>query len=56
MEELFAHPVYGASYEGYVMENIVTRLPRWQSSFYRTANGAEIDLILTKGVKEIAFE
>ena len=56
MEELFAHPVYGTSYEGYVIENIVTQLPRWQSYFYRTANGAEIDLILTKGIKKIAVE
>lgn len=56
MEELFAHPVYGTSYEGYVIENIVTQLPRWQSSFYRTANGAEIDLILTKGIRKIAVE
>ena len=56
MEDLFAHPIYGASYEGYVIENIVTRLPRWQASFYRTANGAEIDLILEKGIKKIAIE
>ena len=56
MEDLFAHPVYGASYEEYVIENIVTRLPRWQASYYRTANGAEIDLILTKGTRKIAVE
>lgn len=56
MQELFAHPVYGTSYEGYVIENIVTQLPRWQRSFYRTANGAEIDLILTKGIRKIAVE
>jgi uncharacterized protein len=56
MEELFAHPVYGASYEGYVIENIVPRLPRWQASYYRTSNNAEIDLLLTKGIKKIAVE
>lgn len=56
MEELFAHPVYGASYEGYVIENILSQLPRWQASFYRTSNGAEIDLILSKGSKIIAVE
>jgi len=56
MEDLFAHPVYGASYEGYVIENIVTRFPRWQASYYRTSNGAEIDLILTKGMRKIAIE
>ena len=56
MQDLFAHPVYGASYEGYVIENIVTQLPRWQTSYYRTSNGAEIDLILTKGMRTIAVE
>ena len=56
MEDLFAHPVYGASYEGFVIENIITQLPRWQASYYRTSNGAEIDLILTKGMKKIAIE
>lgn len=56
MEDLFSHPVYGASYEGYVIENIVTQFPRWQVSFYRTSNGAEIDLILTKGQRRIAIE
>ncbi len=56
MEELFAHPIYGASYEGYVIENIIPKFPRWQASFYRTSNGAEIDLILTKGMRKMAIE
>lgn len=56
MEELFAHPVYGSSFEGYVIENIVSRLPRWEASFFRTSNGAEIDLLLTKGERKIALE
>ena len=33
----------------YAIENIVSGLPRWQASFYRTANGAEIDLIVKRG-------
>ena len=56
MEDLFGHPIYGASFEGYVVENIITRLPRWQTSFYRTSNGAEIDLVLRKGMRKIAVE
>ena len=56
MEDLFAHPVYGASFEGYVIENIIAGLPRWEASFYRTSNGAEIDLLLTKGTKIVAVE
>ena len=38
------------------IENIVTQYPRWQTSYYRTSNGAEIDLILTKGIRRIAIE
>jgi len=34
----------------------LTRLSRWQASYYRTSNGAEVDLILTKGNKTIAVE
>lgn len=56
MEDLFGHPVYGASYEGFVIENICSQFPRYQSSFLRTSNGAEIDLILTRGQKTIAVE
>ena len=55
-QELFGHPVYGASWEGYVIENIVTRLPRWKPSFFRTSNGAEMDLVLEKGSRRIAVE
>ncbi len=55
-QELFGHPVYGASWEGYVIENIVTQLPRWKTSFFRTSNGAEMDLVLEKGPKRIAVE
>ena len=56
MEELFANPVYGSSFEGFIIENILSQLPRWQASYYRTSNGAEIDLILTKGPRTIAVE
>ena len=42
--------------EGLVIENILTQFPRWQASYFRTSNGAEIDLILTKGLKTIAVE
>ncbi|MDX8414298.1 MAG: ATP-binding protein, partial [Mariprofundales bacterium] len=56
MEQLFAHPVYGASYEGFVIENLLVRLPRWRASFYRTSSGAEIDLVLERGEKRVAIE
>jgi uncharacterized protein len=44
---LAGHPVVGASWEGFVIENILAVVPlRTMPSFYRTSAGAEIDLIL----------
>lgn len=56
MNNLMGHPVYGSSYEGYVIENILANLPRWKPYFYRTAGGAELDLVLTRGAEIIAIE
>ncbi|MBL8294124.1 MAG: ATP-binding protein [Bryobacterales bacterium] len=45
--ELAGHPVTGASWEGFVIENLLGAAPdRTMASFYRTAAGAEIDLML----------
>ena len=45
--QLSGHPVYGSSWEGFVIENLLSVAPdRTIASFYRTAAGAEIDLIL----------
>jgi uncharacterized protein len=47
-EALLGHPVLGASWEGYVTENLIALAPeRVEPSFYRTSGGAEIDLILS---------
>lgn len=44
---LAGHPVVGASWEGFVIENLLTAAPRQtKASFYRTSAGAEIDLLL----------
>ena len=56
MDDLLGHPVYGHSWEGMVIENIIHSLPEWEPAFYRTATGVEIDLILTKGRKKIVVE
>jgi len=56
MEQLFSHPLYGASYEGFVIENLLSQLPRWKASFYRTSSGAECDLVLEKAGKRVAIE
>ncbi len=54
--DLFGHPVFGSSWEGFALENILSAYPGYHSYFYRTSSGIEIDLILEKGTKRIAFE
>jgi predicted AAA+ superfamily ATPase len=50
MDQLAGHPVVGASWEGFVIEALLAAAPeRVKASFYRTASGAEIDLILELG-------
>ena len=50
MTELLGHPVIGASWEGFVMENLLAVAPEHtRASFYRTAAGAEVDLVLELG-------
>ena len=44
---LAGHPVAGASWEGFVIENLLAAVPPGTAaSFYRTQAGAEIDLVL----------
>jgi uncharacterized protein len=50
MDELAGHPVVGASWEGFVIESLLAAAPeRTKAGFYRTAAGAEIDLVLELG-------
>lgn len=45
--DLLGHPVAGKSWEGFVIENVMATLPQGvQAFYYRTAGGAEIDLVL----------
>lgn len=47
LDELLGHPVAGASWEGFVIENLIGAAPRGTDAFfYRTRAGAEIDLLL----------
>lgn len=46
-EELLSHPIAGMSWEGFVIESLLETAPtRTEAFFYRTAVGAEIDLLL----------
>ena len=47
LEQLVGHPVVGMSWEGFVLENLLSVRP-WRSPafFYKTSGGAEIDLLI----------
>ena len=46
-QTLFSHPIVGASWEGFCVEQIINILPpRWDVNFYRTLAGAEVDMVI----------
>ncbi|MEO8083327.1 MAG: ATP-binding protein [Ardenticatenales bacterium] len=53
---LFAHPTFGSSWEGYVIQQVLNTASGWRASFYRTAAGAELDLVLERGGRRVAIE
>jgi len=53
---LLGHPIFGSSWEGFALENILSEFPQFRPSFYRTSAGAEVDLILEKGQDRFAVE
>ncbi len=49
-EQLMGNPKMGASWEGFVIEQLIPSIPlNRQFFFYRTHDGAELDLVITKG-------
>jgi len=57
LDDLLGHPVAGASWEGFAIENLLSCLPTLASAwFYRTAAGAEIDLVIEHGMRLTAIE
>ncbi|MDR3670977.1 MAG: ATP-binding protein [Holophaga sp.] len=49
MEDLLGNPSAGASWEGFVIEQILAAVPAsWRPTFYRTSAGAELDLVLER--------
>lgn len=58
--ELHDHPIRGASWEGFVIEDVLRREriahPATQAYFWRTAAGAEVDLVLDRGHERVALE
>jgi hypothetical protein len=57
VNDLLGHPSTGASWEGFCIEQICGLLPPGvQVSFYRTAAGAELDLLVERGSRKLGFE
>ena len=57
VNDLLGHPTTGASWEGFVIEQIAAHLPSGASlSFYRTAAGAEMDAVVELGGQRMGFE
>lgn len=56
MHTLRAHPRYGASWEGFGLEQVLIRLGDRDAYFWRTQRGAELDLLLLKRGKRWGFE
>jgi len=58
IEDLYGHPIVGASWEGLVIEHLIGS-PRNQAAepyFYRTVAGAELDLVISAPTEMRAFE
>lgn len=53
---LIGSPLFGPSWEGMVIENTIASLHDCKFSFYRSAAGEELDLIVERGGKTAAIE
>jgi predicted AAA+ superfamily ATPase len=56
IDALFAHPKLGASWEGFVIEQICCAAPRSRAYFWATHTGAELDLLLLHKGRRMGFE
>ncbi len=56
MKELLSHPKAGASWEGFVIEQVLAREPHDEAGFWATHQGAEMDLILRRGSRIFGVE
>jgi len=55
--DLLGHPVYGSSWEGYVIEQVLGVLGgRWEAFFFRSSSGLECDLVLQRSRRRLVIE
>jgi uncharacterized protein len=55
-QSLLHHPKVGASWEGYILEEILHAVQPDEAFFWRTQNGAEIDLVFSRKGKLYGIE
>ncbi|MCY4596365.1 MAG: DUF4143 domain-containing protein, partial [Bryobacterales bacterium] len=56
LQDLPMHPHYGASWEGFCLEQTLVAHGQSDAYFYRTRRGAELDLMLVRGQCRWGFE
>jgi len=58
LEDLNGHPKLGASWEGFVLKEVIRRLGarREECFFWATHGGAELDLLVVRGRQRLGFE
>ncbi len=54
--ELEAHPKYGASWEGFALEEVLHLTAERNAYFWATYGGAELDLLITRNGRRIGYE
>jgi predicted AAA+ superfamily ATPase len=54
--QLEGHPKVGGSWEGFVIEQIISRVPQVRPYYWRTQAGAELDLLLTINGRRVGIE
>ena len=53
---LMGNPIFGSSWEGFVIENIIATFPDFSYYFYRTSSGNEVDLVIETSSKLFVVE
>ncbi len=56
LETLMAHPRFGASWEGFALEHVLSEIGERETYFWSTQRGAELDLLALRGGKRYGFE
>ncbi len=56
LKTLMSHPKVGASWEGLVIEQVLTAVAHDEAFFWATHQGAEIDLVLRRGSELVGVE